>query len=97
MTCRYCVAKVFYLEMNSFCCLDEKIVLSEIPVPTELKSLYSDQINVGSHFKQYILSSNHIFALTYVEVNVDELTNGRNGIHFGHKGHYNIELVPYFS
>ncbi|KAL0291359.1 UNVERIFIED_CONTAM: hypothetical protein Sangu_2463800, partial [Sesamum angustifolium] len=41
--CHYCRAKLFHGETRNFCCNGGKIVLPEVPVPSELYNLFTDQ------------------------------------------------------
>ncbi|KAL0324985.1 UNVERIFIED_CONTAM: hypothetical protein Sradi_5067800 [Sesamum radiatum] len=79
--CHYCRAKLFHGETRNFCCNGGKIVLPEIPVPSELYNLYTDQSAEGRIFRQNICAFNHMFSFTSLGAKLDESVVGRQGVY----------------
>ncbi|KAL0414287.1 UNVERIFIED_CONTAM: ATP-dependent DNA helicase PIF1 [Sesamum radiatum] len=79
--CLHCRAKLFHGETRNFCCNGGKIILPEIPVPSELYHLFTDQSAEGRIFRQNIRAFNHIFSFTSLGAKLDESVAGRQGVY----------------
>ncbi|KAL0302561.1 UNVERIFIED_CONTAM: hypothetical protein Sangu_3093100 [Sesamum angustifolium] len=79
--CHYCRAKLFHGETRNFCCNGGKIVLPEVPVPSELYNLFTDQSAEGRIFRQNIRAFNHIFSFTSLGAKLYESVAGRQGVY----------------
>ncbi|KAL2938245.1 Autophagic-related protein 16.1 [Bienertia sinuspersici] len=80
--CPHCQALLFSCESSELCCLSGKVKIPEFPQSSALLDLYSDQGEVGDHFRLNIRKYNHVFAFTSMGVVLDdELANARQGVY----------------
>ncbi|KAL0284783.1 UNVERIFIED_CONTAM: hypothetical protein Sangu_2809100 [Sesamum angustifolium] len=70
--CSYCRAKLFRRETHILCCKGGKVDIPEIPVPTQLLNLFTDDSAEGRIFRQNIRAYNHVFSFTSMGVALDE-------------------------
>ncbi|CAG8716225.1 1974_t:CDS:2 [Gigaspora margarita] len=67
--CSYCNAKLFFSEIEGFCCAKEKIKLTSAKAVAPLKNLYTRYDDVGIEFHNNIHAYNSVFAFTSMELN----------------------------
>lgn len=70
--CQYCNAELFFRETNGNCCSSGKIIIHYPTPPQELLTLFTDDGEVGSHFRTNIRFYNDAFAFTSMVANVDQ-------------------------
>ncbi|KAL0316569.1 UNVERIFIED_CONTAM: hypothetical protein Sradi_5535100 [Sesamum radiatum] len=70
--CSYCRAKLFRRETHILCCKGGKVDIPEIPVPTQLLNLFTDDSAEGRIFRQNVRAYNHVFSFTSMGVALDE-------------------------